>query len=166
MIKLGGVILVLTATSVVAADPEVCRPYARLLTDNVIREVWTRAYTHCLNLEEDNPIPPETWQGLQQVLNAEPPKPIASPIHHANEPPPGEVPASGPPSPSQGDLPAGAGNPSAHGDLPAVQSTGRSGFVRGTAEWQAYCKKYWPASWDPKTQTVIKTRHKRIPCPA
>jgi hypothetical protein len=42
---------------------------------------------------------------------------------------------------------------------------GRSGYAVNSPGWIAYCKKYWPASFDRKSGTVIKTGHKRIPCP-
>jgi hypothetical protein len=48
---------------------------------------------------------------------------------------------------------------------PPAPRLGRSGYVVNSPEWIAYCKKFWPASFDSKSGTVIKTGHKRIPCP-
>lgn len=48
---------------------------------------------------------------------------------------------------------------------PPAPRLGRSGYAVNSPEWIAYCTKYWPASFDRKSGTVIKTGHKRIPCP-
>jgi hypothetical protein len=153
-------LLLMMTGSAWAEDAEVCRPYARLATDSIIREVWNRAYNHCMNLEEGgNPTPPDTWAAMEEMLSPKLPMPVSRPVHKS-EPPPGSVPASGPPADEViADKPVAAPEPAAKG-------TGSSGYVRGSKEWNAYCRKYWPASWDAKTGTVIKSGHKRVPCPA
>jgi len=137
-----------------AAAPEICKPYARAVTDLVIRYSWMRAYTTCLNSDED-PILPETAIGAGNIIfewESPPPPPMK---------PPGSVPATDEPAidPSMSEaVPAG---PQSH--------VGKSGFARGTKGWLAYCRRYWPASFRASDGTVINPkidRHRRVPCPA
>jgi hypothetical protein len=95
MLRVGIALLFMVPVSAVAADMNVCKPYARIATDAVIREVWTRAYTHCLNMEEDNPVPPDNWDSLLRVIEPKSPLPPTRPVK-SDEPPPGSVPATGP----------------------------------------------------------------------
>jgi hypothetical protein len=114
------------------ASIEYCRPYAAQTVDLTIKYLWTRAYTSCLN-SDDDPALAETSQGaLKSIV-------------------PLELLLPGKPDKVAADPPAAA--------------PGRSGYVVNSPGWIAYCKKYWPASFDPRSGTVIKTGHKRIPCP-
>lgn len=70
---------VLMITLVWGASPDVCRPYARDLTQTMIKYLWDRAYTTCLNSDED-PIVPDTWQdGYGVVFENKPPIPVSRP---------------------------------------------------------------------------------------
>jgi hypothetical protein len=163
-IKIVAAVLVMSS-SVWAEDAAVCRPYARLATDNIIREVWQRAYNYCMNLEEGGaPRPPETWKDMMEVFNPKPPAPVSRPVHKVDEVPPGEAPASGPID----EKPAAKKKTVVEKSAVAAVKTsrvGKSGFAKGSGDWNAYCKKNWPASFDAKTGTIIKRCHKRIPCP-
>lgn len=80
-------LLLLMVSPAMAADPDVCRPYATQMTNAAIKELWTRGYTYCLNLEEDSPVPPESWKQILETLNVGPLAPVYTK-------PPGSVPAS------------------------------------------------------------------------
>lgn len=175
------------------AEMALCRPYAAQLAQFMVKYVWLRAYNNCIADENEKPPQlPTDWQSaLQQVVPpteiGEVSEPISSevitkpvtpeitpaeldkigtkpatgrikakkvktvPVHLPDETKVASLPPEEPVTPDKADKPV---------------KTGRSGFAKGTAEWNAYCKKYWPASFDAKTGTVIRSRHKRIQCPA
>lgn len=87
--------ILLASTSLAwAAEPDVCRPFARDYTQIVINKVWMRAYTACLNSDE-TPVLPTDWQdALKHALPdaTPPPPPLASTI-------PASGPVSKPPAP-------------------------------------------------------------------
>ena len=107
------------------ASMEYCRPYAARTVDLMIKYLWTRAYTSCIN-SDDDPAVAETPPAALQALEAA---------------------------------------PATITDDPPAPALGRSGYAVNSPEWIAYCKKNWPASFDSKSGTVIKTGHRRIPCP-
>jgi len=138
-IRIAVVVLVASASAGLAEDAEVCRPYARLATDNIIKEVWSRAYDYCMNLEVGGrPLPPDTWRGMLQTFS--PSRPVEAVEEEG--PPPGSVPATGP------------------------VSVGRSGYASGSPEWLAWCRSRY-RSFDPADGTVTRrgARGKREPCP-
>jgi hypothetical protein len=111
---------------------EYCRPYAARTVDLMIKYLWKRAYTSCINADDDPALaatPPDALKSIVPIDLLLPSRPDQVTL----------------------DPPA-----------PAV---GRSGYAVNSPEWIAYCKKNWPASFDRKSGTVIKTGHKRIPCP-
>lgn len=114
------------------ASVEYCRPYAAQTVDLTIKYLWSRAYTSCVNSDDD----PVLAQTPQDALKALVPLELLLP--------------------SRGDKVAVD---------PPARAVGRSGYAVNSPGWIAYCKKYWPASFDRKSGTVIKTGHKRIPCP-
>jgi hypothetical protein len=157
-----------------AAEPDLCRPYASQFTDRLIKYMWNRAYHACLSRDEVPTLPADTLTALQAALldtdptlmHETPDDAKATIIDNLDKI--GVVPATDSPKHKvKADPPA---DPVKLAVLPKADSaktgTGRSGYARGSAQWNAYCKRYWPASWDQKTGTVIKTGHKRIPCPA
>lgn len=114
-----------------AASMDYCRPYARDLVQSMIKSMWTSAYWHCLNSDED-PALPTTWEDATRIVI---PEPVA-------------VPADTPPT-----------------DPGSVPATGKSKFAAHSPGWTAWCRKYYPRSFDPRRGTVIIKRHKRVPCP-
>jgi hypothetical protein len=107
------------------ASMEYCRPYAAQTVDLLVKYLWTRAYTSCLNADDDPAV------------------------------------AAAPPSALQSLVPI----PDLTIDDPPPARHGRSGYAVNSTGWIAYCKRNWPASFDRKSGTVIKTGHRRIPCP-
>jgi hypothetical protein len=142
------------------ASGDYCRPFASETSQLLVTYAWMKAYTFCLNEDED-PVVPETAQGAAAIVF-----PGLQSLPTARPVPPGSVPATdriSEPVAAAVD-PAAAPALSKPKATPAV-AVGKSGFAKGTADWNAYCKRYWPASFDVKTGTVIKVRHKRVPCP-
>lgn len=161
-----------------AADMNYCRPYARDLTQVLVNYIWKRAYSNCLNVEGKDPVVPDNWQSAWLVV-----EPVAvTPVDLSKV---GVVPATDNPKPKRkyiisdplpDDPPVDVAPDSvkvasvtkAVAVTKSVTSVGkgRSGYAKGTAQWNSYCKRYWPASFDAKTGTIIKRGHRRIPCPA
>jgi hypothetical protein len=134
-------LLTLGVARVEAASMDYCRPFAAQTSQLLLTYAWQRAYTYCLNQDED-PIVPETALGASQIILPTPPDvlPMSRPERV------GDVPASGP-APQDGPLTPVA----AH-----------------SKEWNTYCKKHWPASFRVKDGTVIRygsKNRKRTPCP-
>jgi hypothetical protein len=139
------------SSSVCAADPAVCRPFARMLTDSVIRYVWVRAYTGCLNADETPTLPADGLPALKSVLPD-----AATPLPDATPPEIGSVPAT---DPADEAAPVPPARPSAPPKLsPHVcnrQSV--SGYVAGSRDQAAWCRKNY-RSFDAATGTVICAR--------
>jgi hypothetical protein len=131
----------LTSLPAAAADPDLCRPYARDLTQLMINRVWTRAYTTCLLLEED-PVVPGSWTDAAR---------IALP----GWVPPGEVPASGPEA-VEVVLPVPA--PRARVDRVCGRRSPAPG-VSGSEERRRWCAGHY-RSFDPVAGTVRCPRKK------
>lgn len=146
LFRRGLVVLLLLSTSAQAAEMDVCRPYARKLTDSMIKYIWTWSYSHCLSLEEASPVPPSLSEALKMMA---PDRPVVGNDTAAGIPP-GEAPALGGP------------------DAAPQTTLGKSGAPHGSTKWVVWCRKNFPRSWDVKTQTVIlPTSRNRVrsPCP-
>jgi hypothetical protein len=134
--------LCLYATGAYGASMDYCRPYAAQTSQLLVTYAWNRAYTYCLNQDID-PLVPETREGAFDIISPTP----ATPIPPMRAERVGDVPATGPLD---------------------TETTGESGFTPHSKEWDAYCKKHWPASFRAKDGTVIRhgSKRKRTPCPA
>jgi hypothetical protein len=88
----GASLLLLTLGSVNAygASQEYCRPFAAHTSQLFLTYAWTRAYTYCLNQDND-PIRPETAEGAVQIV-----VPNATPIVVPRPERVGDVPATDP----------------------------------------------------------------------
>lgn len=84
---------------------EVCRPFARAVTDALIKLAWERAYNYCVardpsqleSTDNGTPIPPKT---LEQILNIIDPNRLPTqPLDESDLSQIGAVPAAGPPTP-------------------------------------------------------------------
>lgn len=64
-------VFMLTSTPATASDTNYCRPYAAKLTQTFINYVWNRAYTACLNVEGDDPLPPNNWMTAWRIVAPE-----------------------------------------------------------------------------------------------
>jgi hypothetical protein len=63
--------LFVLSTPAHAGDINYCRPYAAQLTQTFINYVWKRAYTACLNVEGEDPIPPNNWLTAWNIVAPE-----------------------------------------------------------------------------------------------
>lgn len=54
-----------------AASMEYCRPYAAKFSQTMINYIWNRAYTTCLNEDED-PTLPTRWADAVGIINGSP----------------------------------------------------------------------------------------------
>lgn len=131
-------LLVLLPIAAQAAEPEVCRGYATKLLNTHMTWMWNRAYSGCLNMEANDPQPPDNAEGAMRIIDPAL-TPLAA-IMSAPEPPP----------------------------RPTPHAAGKSGFAPGSDQWKQWCRQNYPRSFDEKTGTVIlpTSRHRvRTPCP-
>lgn len=77
-------VLLVLSNPALAAEPELCRPYATKVAEQVIRFSWDRAYTTCLNSDEVPDAPATDVDAARLVVPGE----VVLP--------PGEAPALGP----------------------------------------------------------------------
>jgi hypothetical protein len=146
-----------------AASEAYCALYAReYAIDTVqpqaaaamLQSVQDQAYYRCLNQDEDPQLPQTPRSSGYFSVDAVASAPIAA-APDAAKPQPTAVPSpviakAAVVAPSQATV-------IYHG----------SGLTPWTAEWQAWCAKYFPNSWDPKTGTVIhqsSATHERVLC--
>src|SRR5262245_1882344 len=151
-------LIALLATIALGASPEICRPYARDLTQLLINYAWNRAYSTCLN-SDDDPILPDTWRGAADVIFGD--QLSTSVVLPMVRPQPlselGVVPAIDP-SDVPDDPPTRSVKPS--------KPVGKSGYAKGTKQWVVYCRRNYPASFRASDGTVIiKRGRKRTACP-
>lgn len=149
-------------SSLHAADPAVCRPFARTLTDAVIRYVWLRAYTGCLNAEGEPEMPADGLAALRSVL------PEATPVWPLDRSDVaaikdiGNVPATDPADeavptpPARPEKPVDA-HPPPVASRQVCDRESASGFTTGSPEQAAWCRKNY-RSFDATTGTVICAR--------
>jgi hypothetical protein len=137
--------------------------------------VRDKAFYTCLNMDEEPPLP-ESALGLFidpssspfRVLDA--PEAVTAPALAPQQPPASE----GQEQPAQdgasvsldADTPGGSEGAGETGPAPADDGQGRgSGHAKGSDEWEAFCAKYYPNSFDPKTGTVIPAKlGRRVAC--
>lgn len=142
-------------TPALAADPGVCRPFARSVTDAVIRYVWLRAYTGCLNADDRPGLPADGLAALRSVL------PEATPVWPLDRSDVaaikdiGNVPATDPADEAALIPPARPPPPVASRQVCDRQSP--SGFDSGSPDQAAWCRKNY-RSFDATTGTVICAR--------
>lgn len=79
MKKAIALVAMLTTTHVFGASMEVCRPYAAQTAEMLMKYVWLRAYSSCLNSDED-PAAPMSQATLFELL---PPAPGSVPATEA-----------------------------------------------------------------------------------
>jgi hypothetical protein len=135
-----------------AAEPAICRGYATELLNMHMKWMWTRAYTHCINEEEDSPKVPDNWEGAMRVID-----PLLTPIMSLDQ---GNVAAVMEGMPTPPSRPAAAPAPTG--------KAGKSGFPTGSDDWKRWCRQNYPRSWDAKSGTVIlptSRQRARSPCP-
>lgn len=68
----------LTCTPAFGASMDYCRPYAAQTAEMLMKYVWLRAYSSCLNSDED-PALPTSQASLFQLIPAPPPAPGSVP---------------------------------------------------------------------------------------
>jgi hypothetical protein len=136
------VALLLVTTSAYAADPNVCRPYARDFTQQIIRYTWNRAYVHCLAMES-TPVLPRDWDSEMKILLPDTTPPIdTSQI--------GVVPATGKPV-----------------DAPKPPVAPVAAKPTHDAARAASCARHHPQSWrasDGTWNKFVGGKWMRVPC--
>lgn len=128
---------VLGTAPVWGASMDYCRPFAAQVSQALVTYAWNRAYTYCLNQDEDPAIP--DMEGILKIVVP------TLPVIPVPRPEVGDVPATGPDELLTPDL-----SPATH-----------------SAEWNKACHKRYPASFRKKDGTVIPygRSHKRVLCP-
>ncbi len=131
-------------------DAALCRPYARALTDLVIRWTWERAFHICENAEGMPTLPPDGLAALRSVM------PEATPVWPLEREQVdalksiGVIPASGPPTP------------------PARPEADSKPVDAHASGWAAKCARTHPRGWDAATGTITVRQGRkwvRVPCP-
>lgn len=143
--------LIVTLTPARPAEMGYCKVYAARSSAEVLRRLigipfvdeaagrfmWRKAYSSCLNADEEPPI----------IVT-----PTQAPLL---EPEPGSLPATDDPTPPPEPKPVAR---------PAIQ-VGKSGFANGSGQWVAWCKRNY-TSFDQSDGTVlIHKGGRRKPCP-
>jgi len=83
--KIALTVAMLMATPVFGASIDYCKPYAAQTTEMMVKYLWLRAYSSCLNADEEPQVSPATQESLIKLIPAEPKIP---------GPPPGSVAAT------------------------------------------------------------------------
>lgn len=146
---LGAFLAAVTCDYTHAASMDYCRPYAAKFTQAMINYIWNRAYTTCLN-SDDDPTVPTRWPDAVGIVNG-------SPL----------------------DVSAIGNSPATDASESAIASEEEKKIlpeseVRGSAKeensstkaaWRAQCASEY-RSWDAKTETVKRKGHRaRETCP-
>src|SRR4029450_9306902 len=76
MNKIVAMAALLTCTTAFGASVEYCKPYAAQTTEMLIKYMWLRAYTSCLNSDEDPRPTPATQESLIKLMPVEPVEPV------------------------------------------------------------------------------------------
>jgi hypothetical protein len=79
MNKVVAIAALLTCTPAFGASVEYCKPYAASTTEMLVKYVWLRAYTSCLNADEEPKLSPATQEALIQMMPVEPKTPEVAP---------------------------------------------------------------------------------------
>lgn len=138
--------LILLALPAHAADPGVCRPFAAVSSQLLVRYAWLRLYTHCLQLEQDYATPLLNWQEALAIVD-----PDKTPVWPLDREDVAAI-------QSLGNVPA------TDRPLEAAPEPPR----KKTTDWQAKCARSHPRGYDKATGTYrIVSRGKWIatPCP-
>ena len=165
LVALGALgILILAAGTASAAAPAYCALYAReYAIDTVqpqaaagmLQSVQDQAYYRCLNQDDDPPLPQQSAYfggDINASLSASGQDSASDPVSPPLPTPRPAQPAA-PPAPPRSTTVAAkapvvtASNQSTAGYRP-------SGLTAWTPEWQAWCQRNFPNSWDPKTGTI------------
>jgi len=160
-----------TADLASAASPDYCALYAREYAIDsvaapadpaVLQRAQDQAYYHCLNQDEDPPLPTTSaYFGtsasvIDDASTARPARATAA----ATANPPTTVATAANPPPTVATIPAQAQPKPAQVASADSGSTYRStyhgsGMTAWTPEWVAWCSANFPNSWDPKTGTIL-----------
>lgn len=161
-----------------AAEPAYCALYAReYAVDTVqptaaigmLQSVQDQAYYRCLNQDEEPQLPRPPSSSSYFSTDLAPPSSTVAAVASGDQVEAPTAPASVSPAPVALAPVAPAVQPKtvAAGTLQSPAVYHGSGLTAGTPEWQAWCAKSFPNSWDPKTGTVIhqsSPTHERVLC--
>jgi hypothetical protein len=156
----------LILTSAEAASPAYCALYAREYaiqtvaatgaSESVHPAVESQAYYRCLNADEEPPLPrPLAYTGGPASADAG---------SIGRSPAPDETLGVRPSLPASDDAAVASIGTASASAAPVYRG---SGLPPWTPEWAAWCAKYFPRSWDPKTGTVVhgsSTTGERVLC--
>jgi hypothetical protein len=145
----------IAASAASAAAPAYCALYSReYAIDTVqpqaaagmLQSVQDQAYYRCLNQDDDPPLPQQSAYFGSDLNLA---NPGASSASNAQSLPPPL------PTPRPAVVPSKAPVVEASTTSTATAGYRPSGLTPWTPEWQDWCQRNFPNSWDPKTGTVL-----------